>query len=231
MGEHIYLIELQNNKYYVGKTKNFERRMDQHQTGQGAIFTRRYGPQKTCTSLMQVNTGSAGEETKKTLEYMILHGINSVRGAEYCQIEDFTLDDCKRMSYAALHHLGRNQEEVENIFRSQIISSQMKDLKLNNSKINKQQENNFSQINNQEETDNNQINNLLLINLKEFRNNKANEENVDLYFIITNETINELINHKPTTLEQLIKIKGIGEKKLNKKLKSIKCFDKNFLQN
>ena len=190
-------MELQNNKYYIGKTKNFNSRMGQHETGNGAAFTRLNGPPKLSTSLMQVQTGSAGEETKKTLEYMISHGINSVRGAEYCQIEDFTLNDCKRMSYAASHHLGRSPLEVENIFRDQI------QFILNNS-LNC---NNFSNLKNDEE-------NLLFFDLKNFINEKSITQNKEPFLILTNAVINELIINRPKTLEELEKIKGIGPKKI-----------------
>lgn len=190
-------MELQNNKYYIGKTKNFNSRMCQHETGNGAAFTRLNGPPKLSTSLLQVQTGSAGEETKKTLEYMISHGINSVRGAEYCQIEDFTLNDCKRMSYAASHHLGRNPLEVENIFREQINIS----INLKNNDVN------CNNLKNDED-------NLLFFDLKKFINDKSIIQKKEPFLILTNAIINELIINKPKTFEELEKIKGIGPKKI-----------------
>ena len=51
--EHIYLIELQNNKYYIGRTTNFDKRMEQHQSCKDSAFTKKYTPSKTCISLMQ----------------------------------------------------------------------------------------------------------------------------------------------------------------------------------
>ena len=44
MSETVYLIALQNDKYYVGKTKNFVRRMDEHIDGEGAKWVKKHGP-------------------------------------------------------------------------------------------------------------------------------------------------------------------------------------------
>jgi putative endonuclease len=40
----MYILKCANNKYYTGSTKNLERRLRQHQTGQGANFTKKHLP-------------------------------------------------------------------------------------------------------------------------------------------------------------------------------------------
>lgn len=44
---------------------------------------------------------------------------------------------------------------------------------------------------------------------------KAKEQNVKAFYIFTNKTLEELIMKKPTTIEELKKINGIGETKIN----------------
>ena len=39
---NIYVMKLKNNKYYVGKTKNLVSRMDDHLSGNGSAWTRKY---------------------------------------------------------------------------------------------------------------------------------------------------------------------------------------------
>ena len=42
----IYVLKLESNKYYVGKTDNPELRLDQHFDGFGATWTKKYNPIK-----------------------------------------------------------------------------------------------------------------------------------------------------------------------------------------
>ena len=40
----MYILKCANNKFYTGSTKNLERRLKQHQSGQGANFTKKHLP-------------------------------------------------------------------------------------------------------------------------------------------------------------------------------------------
>ena len=42
----MYILECSNGKYYTGSTKNLERRLNQHQSGEGANFTKKHSPVK-----------------------------------------------------------------------------------------------------------------------------------------------------------------------------------------
>ena len=76
----IYILRLQNNKYYVGKTDNIIKRYQEHLNGQGSAWTRKYPP----TSLVKsIENASAFDEDKVTKEYMAKYGINNVRGGSY----------------------------------------------------------------------------------------------------------------------------------------------------
>ncbi len=120
-GEIVYLLELQNNKWYVGKTAKFVPRMDSHVSGQGAHWVRKHLPLVSSHVLGTYSATASWEETKQTLLMMKKYGLNNVRGAEYCQLRDFTEDDCERMSYAAIHHLECDgRKEIENAFRNSL---------------------------------------------------------------------------------------------------------------
>lgn len=40
----MYILKCANNKFYTSSTKNLERRLKQHQSGQGANFTKKHLP-------------------------------------------------------------------------------------------------------------------------------------------------------------------------------------------
>jgi predicted GIY-YIG superfamily endonuclease len=82
--EKIYVLQCENNKYYVGKTSNVDRRFAEHLDGHyGSEWTRYYAPQQ----IIEVqNMSSEFDEMKKTLEYMRRFGIDHVRGAQWSNI-------------------------------------------------------------------------------------------------------------------------------------------------
>lgn len=73
----VYVLKLEQNKYYVGDTYDFVNRCLQHITGQGSRWTREYPPIK----IEQIIYNKS--EHQVTLDYMNLYGIDNVRGAEY----------------------------------------------------------------------------------------------------------------------------------------------------
>jgi cellular nucleic acid-binding protein len=81
----IYVLKLENNKYYVGKTsKPVNERYDEHLNGKGSEWTKLYKPIKikeTKTSADQF------DEDKYTKIYMAKYGIDNVRGGSYVRQE------------------------------------------------------------------------------------------------------------------------------------------------
>ena len=76
-------MELNNNKYYVGKTKCITKRYDEHFSGEGAVWTKLYKPIrfiefKTCEKML--------DELETTLTYMKDYGIDNVRGACFSNV-------------------------------------------------------------------------------------------------------------------------------------------------
>ena len=106
--------------YYVGKTTNYQRRMEQHlENQQGALWIQQTFPQYVIDSavteqiggLIDDATKSSHEETMQTLKLMVQHGVRYVRGAEYCEVREYDRADANRIQYAVIHHLDRTDRQ------------------------------------------------------------------------------------------------------------------------
>ena len=87
---HIYILQLEKGKYYVGKTKEPEFRLNEHFNGDGSEWTRKFKPVSVLKLIPHCN---AYDEDKYTLMMMEQHGIFNVRGGSFCELK---LDDrCK----------------------------------------------------------------------------------------------------------------------------------------
>ena len=80
---YIYILELENNKYYVGKTKNINKRILDHFQNNGSEWTKKYKP----IEIINTYKGDNFDEEKHTLLTMDKYGIDNVRGGSYCKIE------------------------------------------------------------------------------------------------------------------------------------------------
>lgn len=89
---YIYILECADETYYVGKTKNLERRLDQHFSGEGSVWTTLHPPIKLLES--HRSTGFA-DENITTLRTMEKYGIINVRGGDFC----YTKIGKKRLTY------------------------------------------------------------------------------------------------------------------------------------
>lgn len=80
----IYILELENKKYYVGKTTNPKFRLNQHFNSSGSQWTKKYKPIKI---LELIPNCDDYDEDKYTLQYMKSYGINNVRGGSFCELK------------------------------------------------------------------------------------------------------------------------------------------------
>ena len=80
----IYILELNNSKYYIGKTDNFENRLQQHISMKGSKWTKKYKFKKL---IDKINSNDSFDEMKYTLIYMSKYGIENVRGGPWCKID------------------------------------------------------------------------------------------------------------------------------------------------
>ena len=97
---NIYVLKLQGNKYYVGKSQDVIGRYQQHINGQGSAWTKKYKPM----SLVESRDGvSPFEEDKVVKEYMAKYGIDNVRGGAYVteELSDFHRDALNMEIWAA----------------------------------------------------------------------------------------------------------------------------------
>ena len=96
----IYVLKLQQNKYYVGKTSNPTFRMDDHFSGGGSVWTQKYTPIKL---LKVIPNCDDYDEEKYTKIYMDKYGIDNVRGGPFISMK---LDD------ATIKHLSHTSNST-----------------------------------------------------------------------------------------------------------------------
>ena len=76
----IYVMQLQNDKYYIGKTSNPHFRFDNHFAHNGSEWTKLHKPIKI---LELIPNCDDYDEDKYTYKYMDKYGIDNVRGGSY----------------------------------------------------------------------------------------------------------------------------------------------------
>jgi predicted GIY-YIG superfamily endonuclease len=81
---YIYVLKLVEDRYYVGRTSNFLKRMEEHFTNQGAIYTKKYKPLKIIEVVEEL---TKEDERLKTLDVMDKYGWEKVRGACWCSLK------------------------------------------------------------------------------------------------------------------------------------------------
>lgn len=80
----IYFLKLEEDKYYIGKTKNIIFRLEDHfESGQGSKWTTLYKPVDV---LGIVTSYDKFDEDRYTLKYMVKYGIENVRGGSFCSV-------------------------------------------------------------------------------------------------------------------------------------------------
>lgn len=79
----IYILLCADEKYYVGKTKkNIMQRFEEHLSGEGSLWTKKYKPIK----ILHSHYSDKFEEDKITKMMISAYGIDNVRGGSYCQL-------------------------------------------------------------------------------------------------------------------------------------------------
>ena len=81
---YIYILELSNNKYYIGRSKNPKSRITKHYNREGSAWTKIHKPILTIDVFKEK---SKFDEDFVTLQYMEKYGIQKVRGGTFSQVK------------------------------------------------------------------------------------------------------------------------------------------------
>ena len=125
MSLSIYILRLQGGNYYVGKTVDVVKRYQEHLSGQGAQWTRKYKP----ISLERtIPNASPFDEDKTVKDYMAKYGIDKVRGGSYVQEElsEFHMEALKMELWAAQDkctQCGRTGHFVKDCFAAKDVTN------------------------------------------------------------------------------------------------------------
>ena len=79
----IYVLKLEQGKYYIGKTNNPQFRLENHCNGNGSAWTQKYKPLKV---IKLINDCTDYDEDKFTRQYMDKYGIANVRGGAFVKV-------------------------------------------------------------------------------------------------------------------------------------------------
>lgn len=122
--QSIYVLQLANGKYYIGKTADVIQRFTQHASGTGAAWTTMHRPLRLVETRPLT---SPHDENNTTKDYMKKYGIQNVRGGSYAQItlpdevrsvleREFRGNDdqCVKCGLAG-HFVGRCTVDVESL--------------------------------------------------------------------------------------------------------------------
>ena len=92
----IYVLKLEQGKYYIGKTNNPQFRLENHCNGNGSAWTQKYKPLKVIKLLQNKDDY---DEDKYTRQYMDKYGIANVRGGSFVKVtlDKSTLDVLEQM--------------------------------------------------------------------------------------------------------------------------------------
>lgn len=106
----VYVLALDNDKYYVGSTTNPRRRFREHfgdpRSRSGSRWTRLHRPVYVEALIRRVpERFLVGVEAQVTAEYMLKYGVNNVRGAYFTHPRNYTLDDVSILT-GFLGHYG-----------------------------------------------------------------------------------------------------------------------------
>jgi len=111
----VYVLALEGGKYYVGSSLQKRKRFAEHMSHRGgSSWTRDHKPLRMIESVDRLSLDAClGVEATKTAQYMWRYGVNSVRGAYFCQRHPFTApEDVTALTGFLGHFNGLKYGEV-----------------------------------------------------------------------------------------------------------------------
>lgn len=128
-----YVLQLQNNKFYVGSSDSIYTRLMDHSlmSASSSIWVRQHGP---VTRVIEISRDcNKDDETYKTLEYMSMFGWHNVRGGSYCRsmmrspptpLADFVRDPTRKFDYLTRREIDDIVRVVRDLAEQQDAMSQ-----------------------------------------------------------------------------------------------------------
>jgi len=82
--DYIYVLKLVDDRYYIGRSQNIVQRIEDHFSGNGSIYTKKYKPLNVVEI---VEEKTIDDEKNKTIEYIEKYTWEKVRGYTWCRVE------------------------------------------------------------------------------------------------------------------------------------------------
>ena len=105
--KEVYVLQLQNHKYYIGESIDKKRRIWVHKNGNGSSWTKKYGVIQELKPFTKKQDDFW--ELSETLEMMNLHGIDNVRGSMFTNPNELSREEkvLATQLYCEKHNLCR----------------------------------------------------------------------------------------------------------------------------
>lgn len=169
MTDIIYIIRCIENKYYVGRTNNLDKRLSEHFNGTGSEWTKKY----RCVNVIQTIKGDRYDEDKYVIQYMKKYGIENVRGGSFTQIilpnDEITV----------INKMLNNADNK--CYRCGLSGHFIKNCKMQDKNINQFVHNNTWDVGNKFQgiNDTQNVNSKLHITTNQLRNTTSQPQNID----------------------------------------------------
>ena len=126
----IYVLECENDKYYVGCTQNIQRRIKEHMSNRGgSSWTRIHKPLRVQKVYRRIPSAYyLGKEAQVTAELMLAHGINNVRGAMFAETREYSMNDIGALTGFLGHYNEISYKQLSFRLKEQLSDS--KDIEL-----------------------------------------------------------------------------------------------------
>jgi len=82
--DYIYVLQLIEDRYYIGRSQNVLHRIEQHFNGHGSVYTKKFKPLKVVEIVEET---ANDDERNKTIEYIKKYTWEKVRGYAWCKID------------------------------------------------------------------------------------------------------------------------------------------------
>lgn len=109
----VYILELENGKYYVGSTTNRKRRLQEHIKRKGSKWTKEHRPVRVLREYRRIPSRYVlGMESRVTAECMLKFGVDNVRGSMFCGTREFHMGDAPALTKFIGHYNDLNYRKV-----------------------------------------------------------------------------------------------------------------------